>query len=254
MKHSWLSLTAGLAALLVASGVAWAQNQDEAKCQQGASLALGKFFKEKTKCAFKCQKKARKEINPVSDCSPPFAGEMASCVTTAENKETGLIGSKCAKDCPECYADGDCSAFAIAEVASVEAEIDAMIPLIYCDDSASADALNKFEASEGKAPRRRHPNGEAREKATREKPCAADTDTTVNTVYGRQVSGRESSNPKNRGRCRCQPIVSFIVETGELLLGNQRNDDKPRGPEVAADSGEDQHPFRLIVNSDSGGI
>ena len=36
MKHSWLSLTVGLASLLVASGVAWAQNQDEAKCQQGA--------------------------------------------------------------------------------------------------------------------------------------------------------------------------------------------------------------------------
>jgi len=31
MKHSWLSLTVGLAALLVASGVACAQNQDEAK-------------------------------------------------------------------------------------------------------------------------------------------------------------------------------------------------------------------------------
>ena len=82
----------------------------------------------------------------MSDCSPPFASEMGSCVTKAENKETGLIGSKCAEDCPECYADGDCSAFAIAEVASVEAEIDAMMPLIYCDDSASADALNEFEA------------------------------------------------------------------------------------------------------------
>ena len=60
-----------------------------------------------------------------------------------------------------------------------------------------------------------------------------DTDTTVNTVYGRQVGARKSYNPKNRGKRSYQPILSFIAETGEFIFGNQRNGDKPSGEEVA---------------------
>lgn len=60
-----------------------------------------------------------------------------------------------------------------------------------------------------------------------------DTDTTVNTVYGRQVGARKSYNPKNRGKRSYQPILSFIAETGEFIFGNQRNGDKPSGSEVA---------------------
>jgi len=60
-----------------------------------------------------------------------------------------------------------------------------------------------------------------------------DTDTTVNTVYGRQVGARKSYNPKNRGKRSYQPILSFIAETGEFIFGNQRNGDKPSGQEVA---------------------
>lgn len=60
-----------------------------------------------------------------------------------------------------------------------------------------------------------------------------DTDTTVNTVYGKQVGARRSYNPKNRGKRSYQPILSFIAETGEFIFGNQRNGDKPSGQEVA---------------------
>jgi len=60
-----------------------------------------------------------------------------------------------------------------------------------------------------------------------------DTDTTVNTVYGKQVGARKSYNPKNRGKRSYQPILSFIAETGEFIFGNQRNGDKPSGSEVA---------------------
>ena len=60
-----------------------------------------------------------------------------------------------------------------------------------------------------------------------------DTDTTVNTVYGKQVGARRSYNPKHRGKRSYQPILSFIAETGEFIFGNQRNGDKPSGQEVA---------------------
>jgi hypothetical protein len=50
----------------------------------------------------------------------------------------------CAKDCPECY--GDCSA-ASAEMVVMgnEQALDAFVPLVYCDDSGSADGLNRSE-------------------------------------------------------------------------------------------------------------
>ncbi len=43
-----------------------------------------------------------------------------------------------------------------------------------------------------------------------------DTDTTVHTVYGKQMGGRRSYNPKNKGKKSFQPIVTFIAETGNI--------------------------------------
>ena len=60
-----------------------------------------------------------------------------------------------------------------------------------------------------------------------------DTDTTVNTVYGRQQGARRSYNPKNRGKRSYQPILSFIAETGEFIAGRQRHGDNPTGEEIS---------------------
>src|SRR5437879_9590990 len=37
-----------------------------------------------------------------------------------------------------------------------------------------------------------------------------DTDTTVQTVYGKQVGARKSYNPKNKGKLSYQPMLTFI--------------------------------------------
>jgi hypothetical protein len=37
-----------------------------------------------------------------------------------------------------------------------------------------------------------------------------DTDTTVHTLFGNQMGGRKSYNPKNKGKKSYQPILSFI--------------------------------------------
>ena len=60
-----------------------------------------------------------------------------------------------------------------------------------------------------------------------------DTDTTVHTLYGRQMGGRKSYNPKNKGKRSYQPILTFLAETREYLMGGLHNGDRPSGKEIA---------------------
>jgi len=60
-----------------------------------------------------------------------------------------------------------------------------------------------------------------------------DTDTTVHTLYGRQMGGRKSYNPKNKGKKSYQPMLTFIAETREYVWGELRNGDKPTGKQIA---------------------
>jgi hypothetical protein len=60
-----------------------------------------------------------------------------------------------------------------------------------------------------------------------------DMDTTVHTLYGKQMGGRKSYNPKNKGKKSYQPILTFLAETREDIAGGLRNGDRPSGEEVA---------------------
>src|ERR1700745_2438168 len=60
-----------------------------------------------------------------------------------------------------------------------------------------------------------------------------DTDTTVHTLYGRQMGGRKSYNPKNKGKKSFQPILTFIAETREYIGGELRSGDRPTGKQIA---------------------
>ena len=46
-----------------------------------------------------------------------------------------------------------------------------------------------------------------------------DTDTTVHTLFGNQMGGSKSYNPKNKGKKSYQPILSFIAETRKSYWG-----------------------------------
>jgi Transposase DDE domain group 1 len=59
-----------------------------------------------------------------------------------------------------------------------------------------------------------------------------DTDTTVHTLYGRQMGGRKSYNPKNKGKKSYQPMLTFIAETRENVWGQLRNGDRPTGKQI----------------------
>ena len=59
-----------------------------------------------------------------------------------------------------------------------------------------------------------------------------DTDTTVHTLYGEQMGGRKSYNPKNKGKKSYQPMLTFIAETREYVWGELRNGDRPSGKQI----------------------
>ena len=60
-----------------------------------------------------------------------------------------------------------------------------------------------------------------------------DTDTTVHTLYGKQMGARKSYNPKHKGKKSYQPILTFIAETREYLSGELHNGDRPTGAQIA---------------------
>ena len=59
------------------------------------------------------------------------------------------------------------------------------------------------------------------------------TDTTVETLYGNQQGGRKGHNTKNRGKKGYRPVLCFIDETREYLLGKLRKGETMSGEEVA---------------------
>lgn len=61
-----------------------------------------------------------------------------------------------------------------------------------------------------------------------------DTDTTVHTVYGKQMGARKSYNPKNKGKLSYQPILTFMAESREYICGDLHNGDRHSGAEIAA--------------------
>src|SRR6202158_474025 len=65
------------------------------------------------------------------------------------------------------------------------------------------------------------------------KTITLDTDTTVHTLFGDQMGGRKSYNPKNRGKKSYQPILTFLAETREYVAGELRNGDRPTGKQIA---------------------
>jgi hypothetical protein len=56
---------------------------------------------------------------------------------------------------------------------------------------------------------------------------------TRSALYGKQMGGRKSYNPKNKGKKSYQPILTFLAETREYIAGELRNGDRPTGRQIA---------------------
>jgi hypothetical protein len=59
-------------------------------------------------------------------------------------------------------------------------------------------------------------------------------DTTVETLYGNQQGGRKGHNPSHRGKKGYRPVLAFIEQTRECLLGRLRKAETLSGAEAAA--------------------
>ena len=61
-----------------------------------------------------------------------------------------------------------------------------------------------------------------------------DIDTTVETLYGNQQGGRKGHNTKNRGKKGYRPVLCFIEQTREYLIGKLRKGETLSGNQTAA--------------------
>jgi len=61
-----------------------------------------------------------------------------------------------------------------------------------------------------------------------------DIDTTVETLYGNQQGGRKGHNTKNRGKKGYRPVLCFIEQTRECLIGKLRKGETISGKQTAA--------------------
>jgi hypothetical protein len=65
------------------------------------------------------------------------------------------------------------------------------------------------------------------------KSVTLDTDTTVHTLFGQQMGARKSYNPQHKGKRSYQPMLTFLAETREYVMGELHNGDRPRGAQIA---------------------
>ena len=65
------------------------------------------------------------------------------------------------------------------------------------------------------------------------KSVTLDTDTTVHTLFGHQMGARKGYNPQHRGKKSYQPILTFLAETREYVMGELHNGDRPSGAQIA---------------------
>jgi len=65
------------------------------------------------------------------------------------------------------------------------------------------------------------------------KSVTLDTDTTVHTRFGQQMGARKGYNPQHQGRKSYQPILTFLAETREYVMGELHNGDRPSGVQIA---------------------
>jgi len=63
---------------------------------------------------------------------------------------------------------------------------------------------------------------------------SVDIDTTVETLYGNQQGGRKGHNTKHRGKKGYRPVLCFIAQTREYLIGQLRKGETMSGKQTAA--------------------
>jgi hypothetical protein len=170
MKTVRRAVILGSLASLLLAPLALAQDVTDAefKCMQGLDKASAKFVGSKTKCALKCFGNAWKvpQVEPFSDCDPPYSGLAANCIIddpakpakSAEEQFSAAILKICdpasnpKNECPDCFSGKDCSntGEATNRVQFVEGQIDTFGPLVFCERPSATKDEQKCQLNTAK--------------------------------------------------------------------------------------------------------
>ena len=123
---------------------------DEYLCGSNAAKTFARFIVNRSKCVQRCVTHARRTSQLYGDCFAPFGGSTATCILDpvhgAEARARAGIVSRCAADCPECFAPTLCTE-GEPSVTYVANQLDAFSSaLVYCVE-ANGGTANHAEAA-----------------------------------------------------------------------------------------------------------
>jgi hypothetical protein len=138
----------------------------EFKCQLAGGKAAPKYQRTVLKCATKCFLGFFNDVNPVSDCYPPYGGATAACTGiggTAGAKLRQSIEKACDPatnpnaDCPECYdaAGGNLGCgepgYASDEEQAMATQVATPLTTLLCKTTGASKAEEKCQMNATKA-------------------------------------------------------------------------------------------------------
>jgi hypothetical protein len=138
----------------------------EFKCQLAGGKAIPKYQRSVLKCVTKCFVGFFNDVNPVSDCYPPYGGVTAACTDiggTAGTKLRQSIEKACDPatnpnaDCPECYdaavGNAGCGegGYANDEEQAMSSQVATTLTTFLCKTTGASKAEEKCQANATKA-------------------------------------------------------------------------------------------------------
>jgi len=139
-----LILVASLAAAAWASHTPGLTRAEEA-CQRMLGPATDHFGAAIAACVVRCDRKVAAGKLPASACVSPYGDDTRACIARADAAGHRAIARGCARDCPECYQAGDCTAYGDGAIAVTGQVVDGLVRQVLCDDAGSADGLTAVE-------------------------------------------------------------------------------------------------------------
>ena len=165
MRHTIQLLALVIAVSTVPVGRANADNvlsAEESSCQLRTSrIVLSSFSRRYAKCLLKCTQHADSRAAAAQNCTLTGACAFGIGNPTCRCLDRAILQAsdgevKACGDCPECYTSGgadpnpSCSNDADAKTSAIGSWTESLFfsgsPAVYCDDSASVDALTVPEA------------------------------------------------------------------------------------------------------------
>lgn len=144
MRLPLLALVACIAAAAQASHTPALTRPEEA-CQRTLGPATDHFGAAIAACVVRCDRKVAAEKLPASACVSPYGDDTRACIARADAAGRRAIARGCARDCPECYQGGNCTAYGDGAITVTGQVVDGLVRQVLCDDTASADGLTASE-------------------------------------------------------------------------------------------------------------